>query len=134
MGIGFVTQPLNYDQVIAMADYAAGLGVDFLDVRKDEVDVTNGLTPEQIRTLRWQLHTVRATAVADSAFNLGVVSRQPLGELVAALPEQFVPDRCAQCMPSSRTGNGVYHKLLTDLRDGVGLTEQPFAPDVTTPR
>lgn len=76
----------------------------------------------------------REPRFADSAFNLGMVSRQSLGELVAALPERFVPDRCAQCMPSSRTGNGVYHKLVADLRDGVGLTEQPFAPDVTISR
>lgn len=192
VGIGFVTQPLNCDLVMAMADYAARLGVDFLDVRKDEVDVTDGLTAAQLDMLCRQLRTVRATAVAggygrlrvdlgdelvaiansqpivrrrtpeclakhfrptispfgllapcdlkaeprfaDSAFNLGVVSRQALSELVAALPDRFVPDRCAQCMPSSRTGNGVYHKLLTDLHDGVGLTEQPFALDVTMPQ
>ncbi len=55
VGIGFVTQPLNHTQVVAMVDYAAGLGVDFLDLRKDEVDVTDGLTLVQMDTLRRQL-------------------------------------------------------------------------------
>ncbi|MGH8887690.1 MAG: radical SAM protein [Egibacteraceae bacterium] len=171
VGIGFVAQPLNCDQLLAMADYAARLGVDYLDVRKDEVDVTDGLTTARLDTLRRQLRAVRATAVAsgygrlrvdlgdelvaiansqpivrrrtpeclvkhfrptispfgilapcdlkaeprfaDSAFNLGVMTRQSLGELVAALAERFVPDRCAQCMPSSRTGNGVYRSAIS---------------------
>jgi len=68
---------------------------------------------------------------AEDGFNLGVVSRQSLGKLVASLAQRFVPDSCAQCMPSARTGNGVYHKLLADLGDGMELAEQPFATEAT---
>ena len=63
---------------------------------------------------------------ADSRFNLGLVSRQPVGELVAGLPSRVIPDRCAQCMPSSRTGNAVYGKLLADWRTGLTYADQPF--------
>jgi len=165
-GIGFVIQPRNHDQILAMARFAAEIGVDYLDLRKDEVDVTEDLTPDQLEVVRDQLTTVRTAALlgeygqlvidlsdelvglangqrvwrgrmpechakyfrptispfgilapcdlkaeprfADSRFNLGLVSRRPIGELVAALPEHFIPDRCAQCMPSSRTGNAIY--------------------------
>src|SRR6266542_2794092 len=63
---------------------------------------------------------------AASSFNLGVVERSRVAELVAALPGRFVPDACAQCMPSSRTGNAVYAKLLADHVDGIGPAHQPF--------
>ena len=55
-----------------------------------------------------------------------MVEHSRVSELVAALPGQFVPDACAQCMPSSRTGNAMYAKLLADHADGVGLADQPF--------
>src|SRR5690606_21545686 len=51
----------------------------------------------------------------------------PLADVVAGMAERTIPDTCAQCMPSSRTGNAVYHKLLADLRAGVPLSHQPFA-------
>jgi len=184
IGIGFVTQPRNHDQLQQMADFAADIGVDFLDLRKDEVDVTDQLTEQQLAEVRGQLRTVRAKAVrgdygvtridladelvslangqrvartrtseclakyfrptispfgilapcdlkaeprfAASSFNLGVVERSRVSELVAALPGRFVPDACAQCMPSSRTGNAVYAKLLADHVDGIGPAHQPF--------
>ncbi len=192
VGIGFVLQPDNYDQVELMVDYATDAGADFLDLRKDEVEVTEGLTSSQLGEAAEQLRRVRQRAqrgfygrldvdlgdelvalangqpvirsrtsecrikylrptispygvltpcdlkaeprFAHAAFNLGVVTRQPIDDLVAGLPRQFVPDACAQCMPSSRTGNGVADKLLTDLRHGWPLARQPFAaPARSTP-
>jgi len=184
IGIGFVTQPLNHDQLQPMADFAADVGVDFLDLRKDEVDVTDQLTSQQLATVRDQLIAIRTKAVrgdygatridladelvslangqrvartrtseclakyfrptispfgilapcdlkaeprfAASSFNLGVVKRSRVPELVASLPGQFVADACAQCMPSSRTGNAVYAKLLADHAEGIRPTHQPF--------
>ncbi len=190
VGIGFVIQPRNHDQIQPMARFAAKIGVDYLDLRKDEVDVAEGLTPDQLRVVCDQLNAVRGAALhgeygslvvdfsdelvslangqrvwrgrmaecrakyfrptispfgilapcdlkaeprfADSRFNLGMVSRQPVGELVASLPDHFIPDRCAQCMPSSRTGNAVYAKLLADWQRGLGYADQPFFHSVDT--
>lgn len=63
---------------------------------------------------------------ADSRFNLGTIPRHRVLDVVDKMPGQFVPDACTQCMPSSRTGNAVYHKLLTDCRQGLDLSDQPF--------
>ena len=189
LGIGFVLQPGNHGQIEAMADYAASVGVDHLDLRKDEVDVTDGLTPAELAAAAAQLRRVRERAAdgaygrlevdlgdelvalangqpvarsrssecrikylrptispygvlapcdlkaeprfADSAFNLGVITRQPIAELVDTLPDRPIADACDQCMPSSRTGNSAADKLLTDLRDGLPLNGQPFATTAT---
>lgn len=190
VGIGFVLQPGNSEQIEAMADYAAQAGVDHLDLRKDEAEVTDGLTPAQLGEAAAQLRRVRDRAAtggygllqvdlgdelvalangqpagrprssecrikylrptispygvlapcdlkaeprfAHAAFTLGIVTRQPIGDLVAALPGHLIPDRCAQCMPSSRTGNSAADKLLTDLRHGWPLHHQPFAAPTDT--
>ena len=49
-----------------------------------------------------------------------------VADVVTDLARHHVPDACAQCMPSSRTGNAVLHKLLSDLRAGIELADQPF--------
>jgi MoaA/NifB/PqqE/SkfB family radical SAM enzyme len=184
VGIGFVAQPANLTEIRDMADFAAHLGVDFLDLRKDEVDVTAALTDEQLDDLRSQLRVVRATAAAGGygpmavdmgdelvaitnrerlthqrtpecrakyfrptispygivapcdltaeprfaagGFNLGNIGRRALADVVADLAHHRIPDACAQCMPSSRTGNAMFHKLLTDLRNGIKLADQPY--------
>jgi MoaA/NifB/PqqE/SkfB family radical SAM enzyme len=41
VGIGFVIQPLNVSQVEEMVLFAQNLGVDFLNIRRDEILVTN---------------------------------------------------------------------------------------------
>jgi MoaA/NifB/PqqE/SkfB family radical SAM enzyme len=64
VGIGFVIQPRNHDQIVAMARFAAELGVDFLDIRKDEVDVTEGLSPAQLGLVRDQLNAVQRGGAA----------------------------------------------------------------------
>jgi MoaA/NifB/PqqE/SkfB family radical SAM enzyme len=185
VGIGFVAQPANHAQLSPMTDLAVGCGVDFLNIRKDEVDVTATLTDAQAQVMLGQVRRLRLaghrsehgrtvvdfsdeiTALANgiqpahrrtaechakyfrptispygilapcdlkaeprfagSEFNLGIVSAATLGAVVATLPRQTIPDACAQCMPSSRTGNAVYAKLLDDLRDGIALSAQPFA-------
>lgn len=190
VGIGFVLQPGNHDQIEAMTDYAARAGVDHLDLRKDEVDVTDGLTPAQLAVAAVQLRRVRDRAAAGgygplqvdlgdelvalandqptgrarssecrikylrptispygvlapcdlkaeprfahAAFTLGIVTRQPIGDLIDALPGHVIADSCTQCMPSSRTGNSAADKLLADLRQGWSLHRQPFAAPAST--
>jgi hypothetical protein len=57
---------------------------------------------------------------------------QPVEDLLAAIGRTFVPDACAQCMPSSRATNAVYAKLLSDARDGLRLCDQPFHDPAAT--
>ncbi len=190
VGIGFVIQPLNYEQILPMAQFAAELGVDFLDIRKDEVDVTVGLSADQLRSVAEQLASLRARALdgrygatamdlsdelvaltngrpyirrrggecmakyfrptispfgilapcdlkaeprfASSQFNLGSVGANRVLPVVDSMPARFIPNACEECMPSSRTGNAVYAKVLGDQRAGVGLEEQPFVSAFTT--
>jgi MoaA/NifB/PqqE/SkfB family radical SAM enzyme len=183
LGIGFVLMAVNHGEILAMADFAAELGADFLDIRKDEVDVTDGLSGDQRAVVRRQLVELRSRArrgdygglevdlsdelvslandspvprrrtreclakyarptispfgilapcdlkaeprFADSQFNLALMP-QPVEDMLDAIGRTFVPDACAQCMPSSRTTNAVYAKLLRDARDGLKLCDQPF--------
>jgi MoaA/NifB/PqqE/SkfB family radical SAM enzyme len=183
LGIGFVLMGVNHGEIVAMADFAAELRVDFLDIRKDEVDVTEGLSADKLAATRRQLIEVRGRALrgdygaldvdlsdelvslandrpvvrrrtreclakyarptispfgivapcdlkaeprfAASRFNLALMP-QPVGDMLAAMGRTFVPDACAQCMPSSRTTNAVYAKLLGDTREGLDLCDQPF--------
>jgi hypothetical protein len=57
---------------------------------------------------------------------------QPVDDMLDAVGRTFVPDACAQCMPSSRTTNAVYAKLLGDARAGLRLCDQPFHDPATT--
>jgi hypothetical protein len=172
-----------------MVDFAAELGVDFLDIRKDEVDVTNDLTADQRAAVRRQLIDLRGRAgrgtygdlevdlsdelvslandspvlrrrtreclakyarptispfgilapcdlkaeprFAHSQFNLALMP-QPVEDMLSAIGRTFVPDTCAQCMPSSRTTNAVYAKLLGDARDGLKPCDQPFHDPATS--
>jgi MoaA/NifB/PqqE/SkfB family radical SAM enzyme len=59
VGIGFVTQALNYHQIEEMVDFAHGLGVDFINLRQDEVEVTRELTDAERRQIAEQLISVR---------------------------------------------------------------------------
>ncbi|MFI5540697.1 radical SAM protein [Nocardia sp. NPDC051900] len=181
VGIGFVVQPINHHQITAMAEFADELGADWLDIRKDEVDVTDGLTIDQLANVRDQLRTIRSNPpphtridiadelvalanghppdrtrtdeclaryfrptigayghltpcdlkaeprFAQSGYDLGSVKRTRILDVVSTSAQHPVPDDCDQCMPSSRTGNHVLHKLLADLDAGIRLVEQPFA-------
>jgi hypothetical protein len=64
VGIGFVLQPGNHDQIEGIADYAARAGVDQLDLRKDEVDVTERLDPARLAEAATQLRRARQHAAA----------------------------------------------------------------------
>ncbi|ATL71286.1 radical SAM protein [Nocardia terpenica] len=181
LGIGFVIQPFNYEQILAMVDFAEDAETDWLDLRKDEVDVTEGLDTEQVESVRDQLRAVRARPstntridigdelvalangvtpdrsrtsecmaryfrptigayghltpcdlkaeprFAGTAYNLGSVKASRLLQVVEMSAGRRVLDDCTQCMPSSRTGNAIVHKLLADLDAGISLDEQPFA-------
>lgn len=185
VGAGMVTQPANYNQIELMARFAADVGLDFLNVRKDEVDVTSALSGTQTQALIAQIRLVRSAAqcgsygstvvdfsdeltalangvpiqrhrtsecrtkhfrptispfgllapcdlkaeprFADTAFNLGLAT-VGAARFIAESTERAIPDACAQCMPSSRTGNAVYAKLLADYVEGFSLQHQPFVP------
>ncbi|MGV9680960.1 radical SAM protein [Nocardia sp. NPDC003482] len=181
VGIGFVIQPFNHDQILPMVGFAEASGADWLDLRKDEVDVTEPLTTTQLAVVVDQLRTIRAThpntplridigdelvalangvpadrsrtseclgryfrptigpyghltpcdlkaepRFAHTEYTLGKVKQLPLLTVVQTSSGRRISDDCAQCMPSSRTGNKILHKLLDDLAAGVGLDEQPF--------
>lgn len=188
VGAGFVVQPGNVDQIDPMAAYAADCGLDFLDIRKDEVDVTDALTESNIEDIVAQVKRIRTATVrghyggtrvgfsdelvalangfnpirthadecrakyfrptispygvfapcdlkaeprfAQTGFSFGAVS-SGLDNVLATLGERKIPDACRQCMPSSRTGNAIYAKLLSDWRDGFPLSDQPFATSNT---
>ncbi len=59
LGIGFVTQALNYHQIEAMVDFAKDLGVDFINLRQDEVEVTRELGDVERRLIATQLLSIR---------------------------------------------------------------------------
>jgi len=180
IGFGFVLQPLNYSEVLEMARYSAELGTDFLDIRKDEVDVTEALDPAAINEVRSQLTTIRQRAergdyrstnvdisdelvmladnlvapkvrsveclakyfrptispyglvapcdlkaeprFANSAFNLGLVPIDSIGGVLENMNRTTIPDSCVACMPSSRTGNLVWSKLVRDASSGIDLS------------
>lgn len=58
VGIGFVIQPQNFAQIAEIAEYSAELGVDFLNIRRDDVAITK-LAPEQAELMVVQLNLVR---------------------------------------------------------------------------
>ncbi len=60
VGIGFVIQPLNVSQVEEMVLFAQNLGVDFLNIRRDEILVTNPLSADDEARLREQLIAIRS--------------------------------------------------------------------------
>lgn len=59
VGIGFVTQALNHSELISMAEFSSKLGVDFLNLRQDEVSVTRDLSEEERQLVAKQLVDIR---------------------------------------------------------------------------
>lgn len=59
VGIGFVTQSLNYHQIESMVDFARDLGVDFINLRQDEVEVTRELGETERGVIAAQLLSIR---------------------------------------------------------------------------
>ncbi|MEV3965956.1 radical SAM protein [Nocardia sp. NPDC050193] len=181
LGMGCVIQPFNVDQTADMAAFAAEAEADWLDLRKDEVEVTDSLDDRQTAQLREQLRAVRAAPpagiridlsdelvaiangsaphrartrecmarylrptispygllapcdlkaeprFAQSGYDLGNIKRSRILDVITTSAQQPIADDCDQCMPSSRTGNAVVHKLLDDLAAGLALDEQPFS-------
>ncbi len=60
IGIGFVIQPLNVLHVEDMVAFAKNMGVDYLNIRRDEILVTNPLSTEDEQLLREQLVRIRS--------------------------------------------------------------------------
>jgi MoaA/NifB/PqqE/SkfB family radical SAM enzyme len=71
VGIGFVLQPANYHQVQTMVEFAASTGTDWLDLHKDEVDVTDSLTSQQLATVREQLRAIRRKPSTGTRIDIG---------------------------------------------------------------
>lgn len=66
VGIGFVIQPFNFDQIIDIVNFASQQKVDFLNIRSDEVNVTPPLDMLQREETRRQLNVVRLGIVSGS--------------------------------------------------------------------
>ncbi len=60
VGIGFVAQSLNHSQIEAMVDFAKDIGVDFINLRQDEVAVTRELDIKERNSVAMQLSSVRS--------------------------------------------------------------------------
>ncbi|SNY76984.1 Radical SAM superfamily enzyme, MoaA/NifB/PqqE/SkfB family [Nocardia amikacinitolerans] len=113
-----------------------------IDIGDELVALANGVTPDRSRTQecrgRWFRPTIGAFGhltpcdlkaeprFAATGYDLGNVKRSRILDVVATTAGRPIADDCAQCMPSSRTGNAIVGKLLDDLQAGVGLAEQPF--------
>lgn len=72
VGIGFVTQALNYHQIEAMVDFAKDLGVDFINLRQDEVEVTRELGETERRVIATQLLSIRDRILSGEFGNMYV--------------------------------------------------------------
>lgn len=59
VGLGFVVQNLNYDQIEDIAQLSSDLGLDFLNLRVDCIDITEKLTFEKKEQIYEQLRSVR---------------------------------------------------------------------------
>jgi MoaA/NifB/PqqE/SkfB family radical SAM enzyme len=59
IGIGFVVQHQNFDQVSEIAKLAKELGVDLLNIREDCIDITQNLSLEEREVLYEQLRDIR---------------------------------------------------------------------------
>jgi len=64
IGIGFVIQPLNHSEINRVAVFAAELGVDFCDFRRDELEVARKLSDAETVAMRSQLQMVRRDFIA----------------------------------------------------------------------
>ena len=184
VGIGFVTQALNYSQIERMVSFASDLGVDFLDIRQDEVDVTRNLHLDEKTVVAKQLGNIREKALrgefgstsvdvsddltalvndieqetrvvnecfmkklrpaispygivgpcdlkveprfANPVTVFGSAKRQTIPLIAEKMIEKHIPANCVECMPSGRTGNAIFTKLLRDFEAGVDYIDQPF--------
>lgn len=184
VGIGFVTQTLNYSQIEQMADFASNLGVDFLDIRQDEVNITRNLHLDERIVVARQLVNIRAkalhgefgsisvdmsddltalandveqeTRVANECFMkklrpaispygvvgpcdlkveprfaapvtlFGNAKKETMPLIAEKMLQKQIPANCAECMPSGRTGNAIFTKLLRDFEAGIDYKDQPF--------
>lgn len=72
IGIGFVIQPLNVMQVEDIVEFAKRMGVDYLNIRRDEILVTNPLDPESEVKLREQLLHIRTNIMNGAYRNLEI--------------------------------------------------------------
>lgn len=59
LGLGFVIQSLNYDQIEDVAQLSSNLGLDFLNLRVDCIDITEKLNPEKKQQMYEQLRAIR---------------------------------------------------------------------------
>ena len=66
IGIGFVIQPLNFDQIINMVYFSMQQNVDFLNIRSDEVNITTPLCMLESEEVRRQLNVIRLGIISGN--------------------------------------------------------------------
>lgn len=72
VGIGFVTQALNHHQIELMVDFAKDLGVDFINLRQDEVQITRELADAEKMLIAAQLASIRSRMLSKEFGNIQV--------------------------------------------------------------
>jgi molybdenum cofactor biosynthesis enzyme MoaA len=72
LGIGFVIQSLNFDQVENVVELANDLKLDFLNLRVDCINITEDLKPDETTALYNQLSVIRKRIDNNSYGNLSV--------------------------------------------------------------
>lgn len=95
VGIGFVTQALNYRQIEDMVDFAQSLGVDFINLRQDEVEVTRDLSNVERRHIGRQLSSVRDRALRGGFGHMQVDMSDDMVALANGIEQQT--RRVASC-------------------------------------
>lgn len=95
VGMAFVIQSQNYNQIRKMAEFAASLGVDFLDIRQDSVNISKPLSFKQWATVVAQLRTVRQRAIKG---NYGITQISIADSLTAIINGKLIePPRAKEC-------------------------------------
>lgn len=72
IGIGFVMQPFNFNQIIDMVNFSQQQGVDFLNIRSDEINVTDPLSAAEQDEIYRQLNIIRSGIISGSYGSLVV--------------------------------------------------------------
>lgn len=118
-------------------------GLTSIDMSDDLVAFANGRTQSLCRTSECMVKFFRPAVSPYGVFAPCDLKAEPrfadeehvLGRfqpgharltLINALPKK-IKANCDQCMPSGRTANSIYAKLISDIGSGISFGEQPFS-------
>jgi MoaA/NifB/PqqE/SkfB family radical SAM enzyme len=99
VGIGFVIQPLNALEVEGIINFAKSMGVDFLNIRRDEILVTNPLSAEDESQLREQLLRIRSGIIQGQYGQLEIDFSDNLTAFMNS--EDYSLEKTANCVIKS---------------------------------